>query len=55
VFDPVLVDRETLKPITPETAILAAGPAAGPTLRQWVERMRARVGGNGEQPDGDLP
>jgi DNA-binding HxlR family transcriptional regulator len=37
--DPIVVDSRTLKPLTHETIVLAAGPAAGSVVRARIERV----------------
>lgn len=41
LLDPVVVDATTGVPITPETAVLTAGPAAGPEILARVRRKAA--------------
>lgn len=41
-FEPAMADRKSLKFITAKTAQMAAGPAAGPEIRQRIERINAR-------------
>jgi DNA-binding HxlR family transcriptional regulator len=38
-IDPIVVDSRTLKRLTSDTIMLAAGPAAGPAVRARVERV----------------
>lgn len=37
-LDPVMVDRETLMPVSADTAAFAAGPAAGPRIHERTAR-----------------
>ena len=52
--DPIVVDSRSLKPLTSETIMLAAGPVAGARIRARVARVRAR-GLNADRPTATRP
>lgn len=42
LLDPVMVDAESLEPVTPDTTALVAGPRASQAMRERLATIRAR-------------